>query len=186
MTSSKKYILLSLDANIMTLFRFLRVRVVWNRISNSCSFHPWYKNWILCLVLELFRFQKWHVFAHFCIILPIAARADFKLWRTRTALWKVKRNCKWMEIVNCRIRNPNFEFLPFIRAARAHNMRADTYGREILKCSKWPGSCSKLFTGDFEHVKILTRAHVRVVTRTGTRIVSMLRYDLKFMCIEFG
>ena len=79
------------------------------------------------------------------------------------------------------LRAENFEFLPFIRAARA-----DTYGRKIWKCSKWPGSCSKLFIGDFEHVKILTRAHVRVVTRTGTRIVSMLPYDLKFMCIEFG
>ena len=45
MTSSKKYTFLSLDANMMTLFHFLRVRVVWNRISNSCSFQPWYKNW---------------------------------------------------------------------------------------------------------------------------------------------
>ena len=27
---------------------------------------------------------------------------------------------------------------------------------------------------------------MRVVTRTGTRIVSVLTYDLKFMCIEFG
>ena len=26
-----------------------------------------------------FVFEKLHVFAHFCIILPIAARADFKL-----------------------------------------------------------------------------------------------------------
>ena len=59
------------------------------------------------LVLELFWFQKWHVFAHFCIILPIAARADFELWRARTALWKIKSDCKQMEIVNCRIRNPN-------------------------------------------------------------------------------
>ena len=107
MTSSKKYIFLSLDANMMTLFHFLRVRVVWNRISNSCSFQPWYKNWIWRFVLELFWFEKWHVFANFCIILPIAARADFKLWRARTALWKVKSDGKWMEIVNCRIRNPN-------------------------------------------------------------------------------
>ena len=56
---------------------------------------------------ELFRFQKWHVFDQICIILPIAARADFQLWRTRTALGKVKSDCKWMEIVNGRIRNPN-------------------------------------------------------------------------------
>ena len=87
MTSSKKYFFFfSLDANMMTMFHFLRVRVVWNRISNSCSFHPWYKNWILRLVLELFWFEKWHVFAHFFIILPIAARADFELWRALTAL----------------------------------------------------------------------------------------------------
>ena len=139
---------------------------------------------------ELFRFQKWHVFAHFCIILPIAARADFKLWRARTALWKVKSDCKWMEIVNYGKRNPNHaKILNFdihsARCARAQRARGHVR-TENLKCSKWPGSCSKLFIGDFEHVKILTRAHVRVVTRTGTRIVSMLDNDLKFMCIEFG
>ena len=54
-----------------------------------------------------------------------------------------------------------FWILTFPRAVSAHNARADTYGREILKCSKWPGSYSKLFIGDFEHVKILTRAHTR-------------------------
>ena len=72
---SNKYFFLNLDANMMTLFHFLRVKVVWNRISNSCSLQQWNKNWILRLDLELFRFKKWHVFAHFCIILPIAARA---------------------------------------------------------------------------------------------------------------
>ena len=56
MTSSKKYIFKSLDANMMTLFHFLGVTVVWNRISNSCSFQPWNKNEILRLVLELFWF----------------------------------------------------------------------------------------------------------------------------------
>ena len=104
---SNKYFFLNLDANMMTLFHFLRVKVVWNRISNSCSLQQWNKNWILRLDLELFRFKKWHVFAHFCIILPIAARADFKLWRARTALWNVKSDWKSMEIVNCHIRNPN-------------------------------------------------------------------------------
>ena len=129
MTSSKKFIFLSLDANMMTLFHFVRVRVVWNRISNSCSFQPWKKNEIWWLVLELFRFQKWHVFAHFCIILPIAARADFELWRARTALWKVKSDCKQMEIVNCRIRNPNHaNILNFCHwfALRARTTRART------------------------------------------------------------
>ena len=76
-----------------------------------------------------------------------------------------------------------FWILTFPRAVSAHNARADTYGREILKCSKWPGSYSKLFIGDFEHVKILTRAHVRVVTRTGTRIVSMLTYGIWSLCV---
>ena len=78
---------------------------------------------------ELFRFQKWHVFAHFCIILPIAARADFKLWRARTALWKVKSDWKSMEIVNCRIRNPNHvKILNFCHsfALRARTTRART------------------------------------------------------------
>ena len=39
---------------------------------------------------ELFWFLKWHVFDQICIILPIAVRADFELWRALTALWKVK------------------------------------------------------------------------------------------------
>ena len=108
---------------MMTLFHFLGVRVVWNRISNSCSFQPWKKNEIWRLVLELFRFQKWHVFAHFCIILPIAARADFELWRARTALWKVKSDCKQMEIVNYDERNSNHvKILNFDVSARC--MRA--------------------------------------------------------------
>ena len=143
------------------------------------------KKRILWMILRAILFWKWHVFAHFCIILPIAARADFKLWRARTALWKVKSDWKSMEIVNCGIRNPNH--VKILNFCHSFALRArDTYGRKIWKCSKWPGSCSKLFIGDLEHVKILTRAHVRVVTRTGTRIVSMLPYDLKFMCIEFG
>ena len=136
-----------------------------------------------------FCFEKWHVFAHFCIILPIAARADFKLWRARTALWKVKSECKWMKIVNYGKRNPNhatnFEFDFSARCKRAQRARGHVRTGNF-ECSKWPGSYSKLFIGDFEHVKILTRAHVRVVTRKGTRIVSMLTYHLKLMCIEFG
>ena len=100
MTSSKKFIFLSLDANMMTLFHFLRVRVVWNRISNSCSFQPLKKKRILWMILRAILFWKWHVFAHFCIILPIAARADFKLWRARTALWKVKSDWKSSIVVS--------------------------------------------------------------------------------------
>ena len=75
------------------------------------------------LVLELFWFQKWHVLAHFCIILPIAARAEFELWRARTALWKVKSDCKQMEIVNYDERNSNHvKILNFDLSARC--MRA--------------------------------------------------------------
>ena len=75
------------------------------------------------LVLELFWFQKWHVFAHFCIILPIAARAEFELWRARTALSKVKSDCKQMEIVNYDERNSNHvKILNFDVSARC--MRA--------------------------------------------------------------
>ena len=51
-TSSKKYICLSLDANMMTFFHLVGVRVVWKRISNSCSFQPWYKNWGSCTILK--------------------------------------------------------------------------------------------------------------------------------------
>ena len=50
---------------------------------------------------ELFGFQKWHVFDQIYIILPIAARADLNFDAPRTVLWKVKSDCKWMEIVNC-------------------------------------------------------------------------------------
>ena len=44
MTSSKKYIILTLGANLIIFLRFYGVRVVWNCISNSCSFQPWNKN----------------------------------------------------------------------------------------------------------------------------------------------
>ena len=137
-----------------------------------------------------FDFEKWHVFAHFCIILPIAARADFKLWRARTALWKVKSDCKWMEIVNYGKRNPNHaEILnfDFFRALCARTTRA----RTRTDGKTWNALNDLVRTllcwwSDFEHFKILTRAHVRVVTRTGTKIVIMLDNDLKFMCTEFG
>ena len=43
----------------------------------------------------------------FLIKFTLLAHADFQLWRARKALWKVKSDFKWMEIVNCRIRNPN-------------------------------------------------------------------------------
>ena len=62
MTSSKKYIFLSLDANMMTLFHFLRVRVVWNDISNSCSFQPWYKNWRSPSILKSYNGLKKSMF----------------------------------------------------------------------------------------------------------------------------
>ena len=48
-------------------------------------------NW---LSEELFWFLKFHVFDQICIIFPIAARADFELWRALTALWKVKSDWK--------------------------------------------------------------------------------------------
>ena len=56
---------------------------------------------------------------------------------------KINRNCQvwYKESKECN----NFEFWLSVRATRVHNARADTYGREILKCSKWPGSCSSLF-----------------------------------------
>ena len=70
MTSSKKYIFVSLDANMMTLFHFLRVRVVWNHISNPCSFQPLYKNWGWTDVLKsYFDFKNgmfWPIFALYC------------------------------------------------------------------------------------------------------------------------
>ena len=88
---------------MMTLFHFLGVRVVWNRISNSCSFQPWNKNEILRLVLELFWFQKWHVFANlnFGLFRALCARTtraqtctDGKFWN---ALNDLKRALHWLD-----------------------------------------------------------------------------------------
>ena len=61
------------------------------------------------------------MFLNFCIILPIAARADFKLWRARTALWKVKSDCQ-MEIVNSWEEFKSWKILNFDVSARC--MRA--------------------------------------------------------------
>ena len=71
--------------------------MVWNRISNSCSFQPWYKNGGSWTILKsYFNFKNCMFFFYqICIILPIAARADFQLWGALTALWKVKSD--WNE-----------------------------------------------------------------------------------------
>ena len=116
------------------------------------------------LVLELFWFQKWHVFAHFCIILPIqharnlnfdALARPYERSRVTANKWKLLFMMRGIQIMW------KFWILTFPRAVCAHNARADTYGRKILKCSKWPGSYSKLFIRDFEHFKILTRSRAR-------------------------
>ena len=107
------------------------------------------------ILKSYFDFKKRHVFDQICIILPIAAHTDFQLWcalarpyeRSRVTAneWKLSIMVRGIQIMQ------KFWILTFPRAVRAHNTRADTYGREILKCSKWPGSYSKLFICDFEH-----------------------------------
>ena len=164
---------------MMTLFHFTGVRVVWNCISNSCSFQSWYKNWGRWTFWRAISISKMACFwsnLHY-----IAHSSTHGFWTLTRAhgLMKVQAWLKWMEIVNYGKRNPNhvkFWILTF----SAH------YGRNILKCSNWPGSYAKLLKSNFEHFKMLTRAHVCVVTRTRTWIVSVLTNDLKFMCIEFG
>ena len=70
-------------------------------------------------------------------------------------------NCKfsYQESKSCK----NFEFLAFMRAARAHSARADTYGRKILKCSKCPGGQLPLKGG--HHAR--TRKRVKRVVFHG-------------------
>ena len=89
------------------------------------------------MILRAILFWKMACFCPFLHYIAHSSTRDFKLWRARTALWKVKSDWKSMEIVNWLYQESksceNFEFLPFIRAARVHNARADTYGRKILE-----------------------------------------------------
>ena len=111
---------------------------------------------------ELFRFQKWHVFDQICIILPIAARADFQLWRALTALWKVKSD--WNEWkLSIMVRGIQIMWKFWILTFSARYARADMYGRKILKCSKRPETCSPLFRKWFWAIlNFDARAHARI------------------------
>ena len=101
--------------------------------------------------------------ACFCPFLHYIAHSSTRGFWTLTRAHGLMKSQEWlklMEIVNNVKRNPNHvKILNFDFSARLQ--RADTYGRKILKCSKWPGSYSKLFISDFEHVKILTCASWR-------------------------
>ena len=61
----------SLDANTMTLFHFTRVKIVWNHISNSWSFHPWKKNWGSTDILKsYFNFENGMFLPTFALYWP--------------------------------------------------------------------------------------------------------------------
>ena len=55
---------------------------------------------------------------------------------------KINWNCPvwYKESKKCK----SFEFCLSVRVVYAHNARADAYARKILKCLKWPETCSKL------------------------------------------
>ena len=94
-TSSKKFIFLSLDANMMTLFHFVRVRVVWNRISNSCSLHPWYRNWILWISSRAILISK---MACFCPFLHYIAHSSTRGFWTLTCSHGLMKGQEWLQI----------------------------------------------------------------------------------------
>ena len=108
---------------------FAKIMHVFN-ISHSMAFRILNKIWGYPGFLRSYNGLKKGMFLPiFCIILPIAARADFRLWCARTALWKVKSDCKWMEIVNYGKRNPNHANIlnfDFICALCARTTRAWT------------------------------------------------------------
>ena len=95
MTSSKTFIFLSLDANMMTLFHFVRVRVVWNRISNSCSLHPWYKNWILWISSRAILISK---MACLCPFLHYIAHSSTRGFWTLTRSHGLMKGQEWLQI----------------------------------------------------------------------------------------
>ena len=68
------------------------------------------------------------------------------------------------------------------RRAREQTHARDMYGRKILKCSKWPETCSPLIRFGFW---AFLNFDVRVVTRTGMWIVRLLENGRKFMCSEY-
>ena len=79
MTSSMEITFLSSGANMMTLFHFVGVRVVWNRISNSCSFQPWYKNWGSWIILKsYFDFKNGMFLIKFTLYCPLQHARIFK------------------------------------------------------------------------------------------------------------
>ena len=128
-TSSKKYIFLSLDANMMTLFHFLRVRVVWNRISNSCSFHPCKKKRILWMILRAILFWK---MACFWANLHYIAHSSTRGFWTLTHAHGLMKGQEWLQMNGiCQLWYKefkscgNFEFWHF-RALYARTTRART------------------------------------------------------------
>ena len=140
--SSKKYIFFSLDANMMTLFHFLGVRVVWNCISDSCSFQAWEQKRILWMILRAILFWKIACFwANLHYIAHSSTRGHSTLTRAH-CLIKGRECLKLMEIVNNGKRNPNHAKILNFDLFRAH-------GRKMLKCSKWPETCSPLIRFGF-------------------------------------
>ena len=53
---------------------------------------PLFKQSLVGLLDELFRFANMHFLDQIFIILPIEARTDFELWRARRGLLSVKKD----------------------------------------------------------------------------------------------
>ena len=56
---------------------------------------------------ELWRILDSYVFSTYYTIMPIDARTDFELWRTRVTLWSVEIDFNLMEIVKKSLRVTN-------------------------------------------------------------------------------
>ena len=120
--------------------------------------------------------------------MPIAARADFKLWRRSHGLMKGQ---EWLQMSgNCQLSYQDseimwqFEFLTFMRrCVRAQRARGHvrTGNFETLKMT-WL-VYSKLLKIDFEHFLILKRAHVRVTDAHGNVDCYLLDNCLK-LCVQ--
>ena len=113
--------------------------------------------------------------ACFCPFLHYIAHSSTRGFWTLTHAHGLMKGQEWlklMEIVNCGKRNPNYaNILNFdlfhALWARTTRARTDMYGREILKCSKWPETCSPLIRFWFWAIlNFDTRARARRGART--------------------
>ena len=141
---------------------FVGARVVWNCISNSCSFQPWYKFGGHCPFWRAISISK---MAWFWANLHYIAHSSTRRFSTLTrahGLMKGQEWLKWMEINNYSIRNPNHVktlniYLSCALCARGH-VRTGNF--EMLKMTQFVLSfVQKVILSNFKFWRARHAAH---------------------------